>query len=102
MQPTAELLADLLAEHVAPLPAVAEVRQRGLMAGIEIGGFELADRIGHEVTLVARERGAIIRPLGDTVVLMPPLSITAAELRALVAITAGAITSATADVAVAA
>ena len=72
------------------------------MVGIELGGFELADRIGHAVTLIARERGAIVRPLGDTVVLMPPLSITAAELRALVAITAGAIATATADVAVAA
>ena len=55
-----------------------------------------------QVTLVARARGAIVRPLGDTVVLMPPLSITAAELRALVAIMAGAIASATADVAIAA
>src|SRR5204863_1424421 len=60
VQRTAELFADLLAEHVATIPRVAEVRQRGLMAGIEIGGFELADRIGHAVTLVARDRGAII------------------------------------------
>jgi adenosylmethionine-8-amino-7-oxononanoate aminotransferase len=100
VQSTASLLADLLSEHVAPLPAVAELRQCGLMAGIEIGGFSLADRIGHAVTLIARDRGAIVRPLGDTVVLMPPLSISAAELRALVAITAGAIATATADVAV--
>ena len=59
------------------------------MVGIELDGFELAERIGHQVTLAARRRGAIIRPLGDVVVLMPPLSIGEAELRRLVAITAG-------------
>ena len=32
-------------------------------------------RMGHQVTLEARRRGAIIRPLGDVVVLMPPLAI---------------------------
>ena len=31
--------------------------------------------MGHRVTLEARRRGAIVRPLGDTVVLMPPLAI---------------------------
>ena len=92
--PKIELLGELLAEHVAPLPAVAEVRRRGFMVGIELEGFPLEARMGHQVTLAARERGAIIRPLGDTVVLMPPLSIPAAELRRLVEITAAAIAAA--------
>jgi adenosylmethionine-8-amino-7-oxononanoate aminotransferase len=52
-------------------------------------------RIGHQVTLEARRRGAIIRPLGDVVVLMPPLAITAEDLRRLVEITAEAIEAAT-------
>jgi adenosylmethionine-8-amino-7-oxononanoate aminotransferase len=47
------------------------------------------------VTLEARSRGAIVRPLGDTVVLMPPLSIEPGELRRLVEITAAAIAVAT-------
>jgi adenosylmethionine-8-amino-7-oxononanoate aminotransferase len=47
--------------------------------------------MGHRVTLAARRRGAIIRPLGDVVVLMPPLSIDEADLRRLVEITAAAI-----------
>jgi adenosylmethionine-8-amino-7-oxononanoate aminotransferase len=51
--------------------------------------------MGHQVTLAARERGAIVRPLGDVIVLMPPLSISADELRRLVAITADAIAVAT-------
>ncbi|MEA2273417.1 MAG: adenosylmethionine---8-amino-7-oxononanoate aminotransferase, partial [Solirubrobacteraceae bacterium] len=94
--PKIELLGRWLDDFVAPLPAVAQVRRCGLMCGIELAGFPLAARIGHQVTLAARARGAIIRPLGDVVVLMPPLSIEESELRRLVEITAGAIAEATA------
>jgi adenosylmethionine-8-amino-7-oxononanoate aminotransferase len=95
LQPKMALLADLLAEHVAPLASVADVRRRGFMTGIELTGFPLEARMGHQVTLAARRRGAIIRPLGDTVVLMPPLSIEDAELTRLVEVTAAAIAEAT-------
>ena len=91
LKPKIALLGELLDEHVAPLAGVQEVRRRGFMTGIELGGFEVRERMGHRVTLAARRRGAIVRPLGDVVVLMPPLSITAAELRRLVEITAAAI-----------
>jgi adenosylmethionine-8-amino-7-oxononanoate aminotransferase len=91
LAPKLELLGALLAEHVAPLPAVAEIRRRGLMTGIALSGFPVAARAGHRVTLAARRRGAIIRPLGDVVVLMPPLAISEAELRRLVEIVAAAI-----------
>lgn len=97
LQPKIALLERLLAEHVAPVAAVGEIRRRGFMTGIDLCGFELADRMGHQVTLIARERGSIIRPLGDTIVLMPPLSISEAELTELVTTTAGAIAAATAD-----
>jgi adenosylmethionine-8-amino-7-oxononanoate aminotransferase len=91
LQPKIALLHELLEREVAPLPAVKEVRARGFMVGIELHGFALEERIGHRVTLAARRRGAIIRPLGDVVVLMPPLSIDEADLRRLVAIAAAAI-----------
>jgi adenosylmethionine---8-amino-7-oxononanoate aminotransferase len=94
LQPKIALLSELLSAHVAGLRAVREVRQRGFMVGIELEGFALEARIGHRVTLEARARGAIIRPLGDTVVLMPPLCIEPAELRRLVEITAAAIAAA--------
>ncbi len=55
--------------------------------------------MGHRVTLEARRRGAIVRPLGDTVILMPPLAISRGELARLVEITAEAIEAATAVVA---
>ena len=95
LAPKIELLGELLDEHVAPLSTVAEIRRRGTMVGIELIDFPLASRMGHQVTLAARARGAIVRPLGDTIVLMPPLSISEDELRRLVAITAEAIAVAT-------
>jgi adenosylmethionine-8-amino-7-oxononanoate aminotransferase len=95
-------LLDRLLEPVAAHPAVAEVRRRGFMTGIELAGFPVEQRMGHQVTLEARRRGAIVRPLGDVVVLMPPLAISESDLRRLVSITAEAIDSATSQVALAA
>jgi adenosylmethionine-8-amino-7-oxononanoate aminotransferase len=95
LQPKIELLGRLLAQRIAFLPGVAEVRQRGFMVGVELIEQPVADRIGHQVTLAARRRGAIIRPLGDVIVLMPPLAISEADLRRLVAITAASIAEAT-------
>jgi adenosylmethionine-8-amino-7-oxononanoate aminotransferase len=93
--PKVELLGRLLDRHVAPLPGVAEVRRRGFMVGIELHAGAPADRLGHQVTLAARARGAIVRPLGDVVILMPPLAIDEGELRRLVDITAEAIAEVT-------
>jgi adenosylmethionine-8-amino-7-oxononanoate aminotransferase len=50
--------------------------------------------MGHRVTLEARRRGAIVRPLGDTVVLMPPPAISKRDLERLVEITSEAIRAA--------
>jgi adenosylmethionine-8-amino-7-oxononanoate aminotransferase len=90
LQAKIALLGSLL-EPVAAMPGVAEVRRRGFMVGIELDGFPLEARAGHQVTLAARRRGAIVRPLGDVVVLMPPLAITPRELRRLVTIVADSI-----------
>jgi len=90
LQPKIALLEELLAE-VASMDEVAEVRQRGFMVGIDLGGHDPALRLGHRVVVEARRRGAVIRPLGDVVVLMPPLSIGAEELRELVTATKGSI-----------
>jgi adenosylmethionine-8-amino-7-oxononanoate aminotransferase len=91
LQPKIELLARTLAHRIAVLPVVSEVRQRGFMVGIELLSDDPSERLGHEVTLAARRRGAIIRPLGDVLVLMPPLSISEADLARLIAITASSI-----------
>jgi adenosylmethionine-8-amino-7-oxononanoate aminotransferase len=72
------------------LPAVGEVRQKGLMVGVELVAdrkkktpFPMEARVGLRIVLEARKRGVIIRPLGDVMVLMPPLSITKEELKKL-------------------
>jgi adenosylmethionine---8-amino-7-oxononanoate aminotransferase len=59
-------------------PVVGEIRQKGIMVGIELvcdrataEPFPPERRMGHQVTLAARKRGVILRPLGDVVVLMP-------------------------------
>ncbi len=90
LQPKIRLLDELLAD-VARMPEVAEVRGRGFMVGIDLGEHDPALRLGHRVAIAARERGAIVRPLSDTVVLMPPLAITRADLARLVEITAASI-----------
>lgn len=63
---------------IADHPHVAEIRQCGMMVGIELvrdrdplTSFPVEFRLGHQVTLAARRRGVILRPLGDVVVLMP-------------------------------
>ena len=96
LAPKIALFGELLEEFVVPLRGVGEVRRRGFMAGIELDGFPLAARIGHQVTMAARRRGAIVRPLGDVVVLMPPLAMSEEELCHLVQITAASVAEATA------
>jgi adenosylmethionine---8-amino-7-oxononanoate aminotransferase len=93
LQPKIELLWELLGD-VAGMPEVSEVRGRGVMVGIDLGPHDPALRLGHRVTVEAHKRGAIIRPLGDVVVLMPPLSISEGELRTLVDVTADSISAA--------
>jgi adenosylmethionine-8-amino-7-oxononanoate aminotransferase len=96
LQPKIALFEELL-DDVAAMNEVSEIRQRGFMAGIDLGDHDPALRMGHRVTNEARERGAIVRPLGNTVVLVPPLAISEQELRTLFAITAGSITAAVAS-----
>lgn len=71
----------LLKRRLAELqnhPHVGDIRQKGIMAGIELVAdrnhqtpFAPAARIGHRVVLAGRRRGVVIRPLGDVIVVMP-------------------------------
>jgi adenosylmethionine-8-amino-7-oxononanoate aminotransferase len=97
LQVKMDLLGRWLGRYVEPLGAVREVRRRGFMVGIELSGGSPDERLGHRVTLAARRRGVIVRPLGDVVVLMPPLSIGEPDLRRLVEVTAAAIAEVTAS-----
>ncbi len=97
-----------LARALAPaarMPNVGDVRQRGLMVGIELvrdratkEEYAYALRAGHQVILEARKLGAILRPLGNVVVLMPPLAMTEVELEELAAIALASIEKVTARI----
>lgn len=89
VQPTIAALSAKLA-GIAELPHVGEVRQRGLMIGIELvrdrktkEEFAYGDRVGFRVCQEARKRGVLLRPIGGVVVLMPPLSLTVEEANRL-------------------
>jgi|TARA_B100000519_G_C14247810_1_gene440757 adenosylmethionine-8-amino-7-oxononanoate aminotransferase len=86
-----QLLSALLADQVAEHPLVGDIRQRGLIAAIEL----VADKehktpldpslaTGTKVCLAAREKGVWLRPLRDTLVIMPPLSISGEQVTQIV------------------
>jgi adenosylmethionine-8-amino-7-oxononanoate aminotransferase len=95
-----------LARALAPatrMEHVGDVRQRGLMVGIELvrdratkAEYAYALRAGHQVAVEARKLGAILRPLGNVVVLMPPLAMTEGQLEELAAIALASIEKVTA------
>jgi adenosylmethionine-8-amino-7-oxononanoate aminotransferase len=87
----AELLGHMLEGEVVSHRAVREVRRFGLMAGVDLAASERGTGLGRRVCAAATRRGVLLRPLGDTVVLMPPLTSTAAELRQMVDALVGAL-----------
>jgi adenosylmethionine-8-amino-7-oxononanoate aminotransferase len=81
-------------ERFKELPHVGEVRQKGFMVGIELvknrktkKPYPPGEKIGQKVIWEARKRGVIIRPLGDVIVLMPPLAIDKPTLKKLLDVT---------------
>jgi adenosylmethionine---8-amino-7-oxononanoate aminotransferase len=88
--------------RLAELAHVGHVRQRGLVAGLDLVADKASGRAypwqekrGTRACLAARAHGALLRQLGDTVVLMPPLSITLDEIDTLAAAAEAGIREAT-------
>jgi adenosylmethionine-8-amino-7-oxononanoate aminotransferase len=79
-----ERLRARLDEQLRPLKPVVEIRQRGLMIGIELGPYAYEQQIGARVCQDIRRRGVMLRPLGNVIVMMPPLSIRDVEIDRLV------------------
>jgi adenosylmethionine-8-amino-7-oxononanoate aminotransferase len=77
-------LRALLDERIAPMPVVREVRLQGLMGGVELAPPAEGLRWGRRACAGAVARGVLLRPLGDVVVLMPPLNVTTDELHRIV------------------
>ncbi|MBY8914315.1 adenosylmethionine--8-amino-7-oxononanoate transaminase [Bacillus sp. YC2] len=85
--------AELLLHDLTLLPHVGDVRQLGLMSGIELvqtketkQPYPPEQRVGYKVSLKMRELGMLTRPLGDVVAFLPPLASTTEELEAMVSI----------------
>ncbi len=104
MQPRIAYLARRLREDFLPLAHVSDARQWGYMIGIELvqdkanrKNYAPEQRIGHKVILEARKRNVLIRPLGDIIILMPPLSIGDSELATLLDVTYDCIRAVTGD-----
>ncbi|HVZ81171.1 MAG TPA: adenosylmethionine--8-amino-7-oxononanoate transaminase [bacterium] len=97
--------AGLLQDWVASLedhPHVGEVRLRGLMGGIELVKdkkkgipYPYALKMGHRVCAEAKKRGVLLRPLGNVIVLMPPLAISETDLKRLIKVITESIETAT-------
>ena len=88
-------LRALLGERVASLPAVGDVRLCGLMGGVELAPPRESLRWGRRVSAACVERGVLIRPLGDVVVLMPHLTVTFEQVERIVETLADAIVEVT-------
>ena len=99
-------LARRLADRLAPLaahPHVAEVRQTGMIAALELvrdkatrAPFPGGERRGLRGYLHALERGVLLRPLGDVIYFMPPYVITPDEIDFMVEVATQSIDVATA------
>jgi lysine---8-amino-7-oxononanoate aminotransferase len=92
---------EIIHSLLAPLndhPHVSSIRQLGMICGIELvqdkaskKSFLWEDRIGYWTTIKMRDLGMLTRPIGDTIVFMPPLATTEAELTKMVGIMTEAI-----------
>lgn len=89
LEPKVARLAERL-EEFRGRPHVGDARQRGLIAGIELvadkaskAPYPWAEQVGARVCALAREAGLLIRPLGDVLVVMPPLAIAIEQLDAM-------------------
>ena len=103
LRPKMKALSHLL-KPFCDLPHVGDIRQQGLMVGIELvrdkktkEPYPLKARIGHRVAAAARNRGLLLRPLGNIIVLLPPLSVSRDELARMVEILHNSIETLPAD-----
>jgi adenosylmethionine---8-amino-7-oxononanoate aminotransferase len=78
---------DIKLEELSDLPHVGDVRHKGLMAAVELvkdkstrQAYEWEEKMGWKVAYDMRRRGVIIRPLGNVIVIMPPLAISGENL----------------------
>lgn len=103
LQPKIALLERRLREFHR-LAHVGDVRQCGFMAGVELvrdretkEPFPWEERVGVRVILEARKHGLLIRPLGNVIVILPPLCITETQLGRMLDVIYDSIAAVTGD-----
>ena len=77
-------LSDLIGERIRPLRFVHEVRTCGLMLAIELANDSAERRLARKTCAAMVRRGVLARSLGSNIILMPPLTVTAAEIERIV------------------
>lgn len=97
MQPKIDLFKKLLS-FMKNHPHIGEIRQKGLIAGVELvkekvrrTQYPLEQKVGIRTCMEARNMGLLLRPIGNVIILMPPLSITKSEIKKMLSIVARAI-----------
>jgi len=85
-----------LAEFARTRPGLRHIRSCGMVAAVDLTQSDgtprpRAQRMGWQFYQAALRHGALLRPLGDTIYLLPPLTITEAEIDALLTTTARAL-----------
>ena len=101
LQPKIKTMARLL-QPLRRLPHVGDVRQQGFIAAVELvldkptqKPYPLEARMGHRAAMAARRGGLLLRPIGNVLILMPPLSTSLPELRRMAEILQASIETAT-------
>ncbi|MBI4824652.1 MAG: adenosylmethionine--8-amino-7-oxononanoate transaminase [Nitrospirae bacterium] len=101
LKPKIEVLEGWL-KSISLFKHVGDARGKGLMAGVELvkdkgtkEPYAIEEKIGWKVAWSSREKGVLIRPLGNVIVIMPPLSISLENLREMLNIIEDSIASVT-------
>ncbi len=80
-------------EKFMTLPNVKEFRQQGMVAAIELDGYDVKDRVGLQIYKYALTQGVLLRPLGHVIYFMPPYIISYKEIDKMINVAYDAIKS---------
>ena len=84
-------------DRLRPLPHVIDVRQCGFIGAVEVGPYPIEQRMGIKICAEMRKRGVLTRPIGNTIVIMPPYCVTDLQLDRILDVLRDAINVSTVD-----
>jgi adenosylmethionine---8-amino-7-oxononanoate aminotransferase len=80
-------------DRLRPLPHVIDVRQCGFIGAVEVGPFPIEQKMGIKVCVEMRKRGVLTRPIGNTIVIMPPYCVSDEQLERMLDVLRDAISA---------